>query len=245
MKIRCLVVDDEPLALSLLEGYVKKTPFLEFSGKCSSGFQALEVLVKGQVDLLFLDIQMPGLSGLELSKALPSSVRVIFTTAYPQYALDGFKVDAMDYLVKPFDYPEFLRAASKAHRWFSLTRVGHISTPEKDEFQHSISSLMVKSESRLVGIEFEHILYLESMGDYVKIFCGADKEPIVTQSTLKRLSEKLPSKDFFRVHRSYMVNLNAIKTIERNRIVFGRTYIPVSDSVKDAFFTLLNQRFMM
>lgn len=244
MKIKCLVVDDEPLALSLIAGYVEKTPFLDLVGQCSSAFQVLEILMTQAVDLLFLDIQMPGLTGLELTRAIPPSTRVVFTTAYPQFALEGFKVDALDYLVKPFNYPEFLRAATKGRQWFGLLRGGTVSGSAAEVSGNPVRSIMVRSESRLVGVDLDQVQYIESMGDYVKLFCK-DASVVVTQSTLKSLADKLPASDFFRVHRSYIVNLNAVVAIERNRIVFGKVYVPISDSVKEAFFALLNQRFLM
>ena len=240
LTIKCLIVDDEPLALELIESYVEKTPFLKLVGKAASAFQAMQLMNETKVDLLFLDIQMPGLTGLEFSKSLQSDVRVIFTTAFSQFALEGFKVDALDYLVKPFNYSEFLRSAQKARKWFSM-----LNPSKREESGRSALSIMVKSESRMIGIEIDSILFVESMGDYVKIYCVDNAHPVITQTTMKSMAEKLPDQQFFRVHRSYMVNMDRVKTMERNRIIFDKTHIPVSESVKVAFNKMLKERFLM
>lgn len=240
MTINCLIVDDEPLAADLIESYVIKTPFLNVVGKCNSAFQAMKVMGETKIDLIFLDIQMPGLTGLEFSRSLQNEVKVIFTTAYSQFALDGFKVNAIDYLVKPFNYTEFLAAANKAREWFTL-----LKGPQMQAEKNSPEAIMLKADSRLIAVELKSILYVESMGDYVKVYCNDNDKPIITQMTMKALAEKLPAEDFFRVHRSYIVNVNMVKTIERNRIIFGKNYIPISDSAKDDFFKLLNDRFLM
>ncbi|MDO9255486.1 MAG: LytTR family DNA-binding domain-containing protein [Bacteroidales bacterium] len=235
MTIRCLLVDDEPLALDLLEGYVSKTPSLELAGRCSSAFQAMEMLDKTEVDIIFLDIQMPGLSGLEFSRSLKDGPKVIFTTAFEQYALEGFKVEALDYLLKPISYPEFLNAVNKARRWFE-----HF---EKATIPEIRTSIFVKADYKLVQIEFNNILYIEGLKDYVK-FCLEDNEkPVLSLMSMKSLEENLPDSRFMRVHRSFIVNLDKIKTIERNRIVFGKEYIPISENYKEKFHKFINERF--
>lgn len=240
LNIRCLIIDDEPLALELIESYVLKTPFLELVGKSASAFQAMQLMDETKVDLLFLDIQMPGLTGLEFSKSLQSDVRVIFTTAFSQFALEGFKVDALDYLVKPFNYSEFLGSAQKAHKWFSM-----VNAPRSGTLEQDARSIMVKSESRMIGIDMDSILFMESMGDYIKIYCIDNPNPVITQNTMKSMDEKLPTHIFFRVHRSYIVNMDHVKTIERNRIIFDKTHIPISESIKEAFNKKLNERYLM
>jgi len=237
--LRCIIVDDEPLALDLIESYVRRTPFLELVGRCNSPFQAMEVMNRDSVDLLFLDIQMPGLTGLEFSRAIQNGPRVIFTTAYGQYALEGFRVDALDYLVKPFNYEEFLKAANKALTWFTMVERGNeqvvVETPK---------SLLVKSEYRLVRVDLDDIQYVEGLKDYVQIFLVSGSKPVVSQISLKSLEEKLPKGKFYRVHRSFIVSIDKIVTIERSRIVFGKTYIPISDAVKEEFFALIEKRFL-
>jgi two-component system, LytTR family, response regulator len=235
MNLRCLLVDDEPLALDLLEGYVSKTPSLTLAGRCSSAFQAMEMLDKTEVDLMFLDIQMPGLSGLDFSRSLQDGPRIIFTTAFEQYALEGFKVNALDYLLKPISYPEFLNAVNKAKRWFE-----HI---EKDGIPEARNSIFVKADYKLVQIEFNTILYIEGLKDYVKFYLEGNEKPVLSLMSMKSLDENLPDSKFMRVHRSFIVNLDKINTIERNRIVFGKEYIPISENYKEKFHKFVNERF--
>lgn len=236
MTLRCLLVDDEPLALDLLEGYVAKTPSLTLAGRCSSAFQAMEMLDKAEVDLMFLDIQMPGLSGLDFSRSLQDGPRIIFTTAFEQYALEGFKVDALDYLLKPISYPEFLNAVNKAKRWF-----GHFDKAGISEIR---TSLFVKADYKLVQIEFNSILYIEGLKDYVKFNLEGNEKPVLSLMSMKSLEENLPDSRFMRVHRSFIVNLDKINTIERNRIVFGKEYIPISENYKEKFHRFVNEKFL-
>ncbi len=237
MKINCLIVDDEPLALDLLEKYVRKTPFLQLTGRCNNAFQAMEVMAQEKVDLLFLDIQMPDLSGIAFSRTLQKNLRVIFTTAFEQYALEGFKVDALDYLLKPFNYEEFLKAAHKAKTWFELT----LPTDKKPVEEESV---FVKSEYKLVKIAFQDILYIEGLKDYVKIYLENNSKPVMSLLSLKAMEEKLPADRFMRVHRSFIVHLDKIQSVDRSRIVFGKVYIPVSDTYKDAFQQYLEKNGM-
>lgn len=232
MKLKCAIVDDEPLALGLLESYVEKTPFLELTGKYSSAVQAMKELPEKQTDLLFLDIQMPELNGLEFSKMVDSRTRIIFTTAFEQYALDGYKVNALDYLLKPISYTDFLQAANKAVRWFELLNQPH------DE----ITSIFVKSDYKLVQIELDNILYVEGLKDYVKIYEEGNQRPILSLMSMKAMEELLPASRFMRVHRSYIVQKSKIRIIDRGRIIFDKTSIPVSESYKAAFQEYLDRR---
>ena len=231
----CVIVDDEPLALDLLESYVRKTPFLELAGKYSSAVQALRELSGRGADLMFLDIQMPELSGLEFSKMLPPDTRIIFTTAFDQYALDGYKVNALDYLLKPISYVDFLRAADKALHWYERTRP---DAPHDEE----IDSIFVKSEYKLVQVELRRILYVEGLKDYVKIYEEDNPKPILSLMSLKAMEDLLPASQFMRVHRSYIVRKDKIRIIDRGRIVLGKAYIPISDSYKPAFQEYLDRR---
>lgn len=232
MKLNCAIVDDEPLALGLLESYVDKTPFLELAGKYSSAVQAMKELPGKHVDLLFLDIQMPELNGLEFSRMVDSSTRIVFTTAFGQYAIDGYKVNALDYLLKPVSYADFLQAANKAVQWFEL-----LQQPEEE-----IQSIFVKSDYKLVQIELNKILYIEGLKDYIKIHEEDSPKPILSLMSMKAMEDLLPSSRFMRVHRSYIVQKNKIRIIDRGRIVFGKNYIPVSDSYKQSFQDFLDQR---
>jgi two-component system LytT family response regulator len=230
--IRCLIVDDEPIALDIIENYVKKTPFLELKGRCGGVTDALKVLATEKIDLLFLDIQMPQINGLEFSKTLQDDVKVIFTTAFEQYALDGFKVNALGYLLKPFDYTEFLEAAMRAKEWFDLKQKSTAPASSKD-------SIFVKSEYKLVKIAFDKLQYVEGLKDYAKFYLEDQKAPVLSLMTLKSLEESLPDY-FMRVHRSFIVNLKKVNTIERNEIVFGSVSIPVADKYKEGFQKFLS-----
>ncbi|TCO87430.1 LytTR family two component transcriptional regulator [Bacteroides heparinolyticus] len=232
MKLNCAIVDDEPLALGLLESYVDKTPFLELAEKYSSAVQAMKELPGKHVDLLFLDIQMPELNGLEFSRMIDSSTRIVFTTAFGQYAIDGYKVNALDYLLKPISYVDFLQAANKALQWFEL-----LQQPKEE-----IQSIFVKSDYKLVQIELNKILYIEGLKDYIKIYEEDSPKPILSLMSMKAMEDLLPSSRFMRVHRSYIVQKDKIRIIDRGRIVFGKNYIPVSDSYKQSFQDFLDQR---
>ncbi len=239
-KIRCAVVDDEPLALGLMASYVKKTPFLELVGSYSSAVQAMQEMHDNPVDLIFLDIQMPELNGLDYSRMISPQTRVVFTTAFNQYALDGYKVNALDYLLKPISYPDFLLAANKAQEWFRL--VEQSQQPEKKENQDEKLSIFVKSDYKLIRIELKNILYVEGLKDYVKIYEENTGRPVISLMSMKAMEEMLPADRFMRVHRSYIVQKEKIRIIEHNRIVFGNTYIPIGDSYKQAFQDFLNKR---
>lgn len=231
MILRCAIVDDEPLALGLLESYVRKTPFLQLAGSYSSAVQAMQELPEQKVDVLFLDIQMPELNGLEYSKTVDSRTRIIFTTAFDQYAIDGYRVNALDYLLKPISYADFLQAADKALKWFELTQKTEETT-----------SIFVKSDYKLVQIELKSILYIEGLKDYIKIYTEESPKPILSLMSMKAMEELLPASKFMRVHRSFIVQKDKIKIVERGRIVFDKAYIPISDSYKQAFQDFLDER---
>ena len=235
IKISCVIVDDEPMALNLVESYVEKTPFLDLKKKCHSAIEAMEFVKSNPVDLLFLDIQMPDLTGIEFSKMLPKETRVIFTTAFDQYALEGFKVEALDYLLKPFDYAEFLVAANKANTWFELVngKKQNILSEEK-EF------LFVKSEYKQLRIKLAEVLYFEGLKDYIKIWLKDNPKPILTLMSLKSLEEELPESQFMRVHRSFIVSLNNIDVIERSQIIINNQRITVSEQYKPKFLEYIN-----
>lgn len=230
MFLSCLIVDDEPLALDLMEGYVKQTPFLTLVGRCSSAIEALELLKTKQADLLFLDIHMPLLNGIELSKMIPIDTRVVFTTAFEQYALEGFKVDALDYLLKPISYAEFLKAATKAQRWF-----------ERLDTKNWAKSIFVKADYKMVQVVLSDITFVEGVKDYIRIHT-VNEAPLMTLMSMNSIEDFLPSDLFMRVHRSFIVNIDQIKTIERNRIIFDKTHIPISDSHKESVMEKINTR---
>lgn len=234
MTLTCFIIDDEPLALALLESYVKKTPFLKQTGKFSSAVAAIDAVQKEVPDVLFLDIQMAELTGMEFARLVPEKTRIIFTTAFQQYALEGYKVNALDYLLKPFSYPEFLQAANKALHYHQLSKM-----PPVQEVQKSI---FVKADYKLMQIDLDKILYIEGLKDYLKIYTEEQPQAIISHITMKAMEEMLPSNRFLRVHRSFIVNQEKIKIVDRNRIVFGKVHIPISDSYKEAFQEFLDKR---
>lgn len=231
MILNCAIVDDEPLALDLLESYIEKTSFLQLDGRYSSAVQAMKELPDKQIDLLFLDIQMPELNGLEFSKMVNPHTRIVFTTAFEQYAIDGYRVNALDYLLKPISYVEFLQAANKALQWFERS-----AKPEE------IESIYVKSDYKLVQIELKKILYIEGLKDYIKIYTEDNTRPVLSLMSMKAMEELLPQSRFMRVHRSFIVQKDKIRIVDRGRIVFDKTYIPVSDSYKQLFQVYLDER---
>ncbi len=241
MKIKCIAIDDEPLALKQISGFVEKTPFLELVASCKSAFEAMDVLAKQEVELMFVDIQMPDLTGIDFVKSLNNEQRIIFTTAYQEYALEGFKVDAIDYILKPFGYDEFLKAANKALSHFDLLKKAASQDTSQDVSKDDY--LFVKSEYKIKRINLNNIQYIEGLREYVKIVLK-DEKPVMSLMSLKSLEEKLLSNRFMRVHRSFIVNLDEVQTIERSRIIFGKTYIPVSEQYKDKFQNFLGKRFL-
>ena len=236
LKITCIIVDDEPMALNLVESYVEKTPFLVLKKKCSSAIEAMDFLKTEPVDLLFLDIQMPDLTGIAFSKMLPKDTRVIFTTAFDQYALEGFKVEALDYLLKPFDYAEFLAAANKAYTWFNL-----VKGESENIVSHEKEFLFVKSEYKQLRIKLADVLYFEGLKDYIKIWLKDNPKPVLTLMSLKSLEEELPETKFMRVHRSFIVSLKNVELIERSQIIINKQRITVSEQYKPKFLEFVNR----
>jgi len=238
MKLKTIAIDDEPLALRLVSDYISKTPFLELAGSFDNPLDAIEFLSSQSADLIFVDIQMPDLTGIEFTRSLENEHKIIFTTAYQQYALEGFKLNAIDYLLKPFSYEEFLKAAQKARKQAELEANSLSSIEANNQF------LFLKSEYKIRRINFNDILYIEGLKDYIKVYTTGEDKPVLSLNSIKSLEQKLPEDQFMRVHRSFIVNLNRIETIERSRIIFGKTYIPVSDQYKDKFQEYLDKNFL-
>ena len=224
MTINCAIIDDEPLAAGLLKSYAEKTPFLSLIGTYGSALEAMKELREHPAQLLFLDIQMPELSGIEFAKILPPETKIIFTTAFQQYAIEGYKVSALDYLLKPISYDDFLRAANKALDWFN--------TSQKQQTYAEDRFMFVKSDYKLVRVALDDILYIEGLKDYVRIFL-ADGQKIMSLMSMKKLEDYLPRPEFLRTHRSYIVHMSKAQSIDRFRIVFGQEFIPISDSYKE------------
>ena len=229
-RISCIIIDDEPLAVKLMESYVEKTPFLDLKGSFTSGSQAFSFIQDNHVDLLFCDIQMPGMNGMELSRMLPEDTRIIFTTAFSQYAIEGFKVHALEYLLKPFSYKDFLSAANHAFKVIQGSR------PEKTD----IRSIFVKSDYKLQQIDLDNITFIEGLKDYVKIHLEDGSDPVLSLIRMKALEDDLPSDRFVRVQKSYIVNLQKIESIEKNHIIIGKDRIPIGDTYQEALFKTLS-----
>jgi DNA-binding LytR/AlgR family response regulator len=238
MKIKCIAIDDEPLALRQISDFIRRTSFLEHAGECKNAFEAIDILNREAIDLMFVDINMPGLSGMDFIKSLPHRPEVIFTTAYSEYAVEGFKVDALDYLLKPIGYNSFLKAANKAKSFFEThEKSGQIFVGQE-------AYLFVKAEYKIIRINLNEIKYIEGMREYVRIYTENAK-PVMSLMSMKSLEEKLPSDKFMRVHRSFIVNLSKITTIERSRIIFDKeVYIPVSDQYKEKFQDYIDKHFL-
>lgn len=240
MQLNCIIIDDEPLALELLESYVKNTPFLNLVGTYSSAVQAMNDVISSEpVHLMFLDIQMPGLNGLEYSKLVSPETRIIFTTAFGQYALESYKVNALDYLLKPISYTDFLQAVNKAVKWFELQTPKSTSIKEADS--DNAEYIYVKSDYKLIQIPLDKILYIEGLKDYVKIHLEDEPRPVLSLLSIKTAEEKLPTDRFIRVHRSYIVQRSKIKVIEKSRIVFNKQHIPISESYKQEVLNYINE----
>lgn len=236
--ISCIAIDDEPLALKQIVAYIEKTPYLQLVEKFESAFQAIDFLQSNQVDLMFVDINMPDLNGMDFVKSLNHSPKVIFTTAYSEYAIEGFKVDAVDYLLKPIGYSDFLKASEKARERFFNDKKEDASIQNNEQF------LFIKSEHKILRINFDTIKYIEGMRDYIRIHLEGQK-PIMTLAAMKNIKEHLPDELFMQVHRSFIVNLKKITTIERNRIIFDNSvYIPVSEQYKKDFQEYLDNNFL-
>jgi DNA-binding LytR/AlgR family response regulator len=236
--IHCIAIDDEPLALEQMAGYIEKTPFLELQERFENALDAIDWLQDHETELMFVDINMPGLSGMDFVKSINHPPKVIFTTAYSEYALDGFRVDAVDYLLKPIGYPDFLKAAEKARERIGMRAKG-TSQVESDE-----NYLFIKSEYRILRIKLPDILYIEGMREYVRIHIENQK-PVMALMSMKKMEAYLPEQKFMRVHRSYIVNLEKVNTVERMRIIFGKVYIPVSEQYKESFQEFLDKNFLV
>ena len=225
MILKCAIIDDEPLAAELLASYAKRTPELNLTGVYNSAVLAMKELRGNPVDILFLDIQMPEISGLEFAGLLPESTRVVFTTAFDRYAVEGFKVNAADYLLKPVSYESFVAAVSKVAEWFGAKE--HADALSYDKFVY------IKSEYKLIRADFNDIVYVEGVKDYVKFYFGDKRKPIMSLINMKRVEDCLPNPPFMRVHRSFIVNMAKVDMIDRSRMVVGGVYIPISESYKE------------
>lgn len=236
--IKCIAIDDEPHALRQLAEYIEAVPYLSLEGSFESAFDACNFLHDNAIDLIFVDINMPDINGIDFVKSLSKNVKIVFITAHSEFAYEGFKLDAADYLLKPISFTDFLKSANKVNeRYFQQNS----SLPE---IQQNRDYLFIKSEYRVIRINFKDIKYIESKREYVKIFLDGS-EPITTLMSIKKLEETLPGNMFMRVHRSFIVNLDKITVVERNRIIFdNKVYIPISENYGEKFQEYMEKGFV-
>ena len=239
--MNCIIVDDEPLAQQVIEDYAITIPYLSVIAKCSSAFEAFDVLRHKKVDLIFLDIQMPNVTGIDFLNSLEYKPMIIFTTAFSEYALDAFNLNALDYLVKPIPFDRFLKAVNKAFDYFSLRNKSQEPIKESLTGPAPEKFILVKSEYHTQKIDLNDITFIEGLKDYIKIHLSNSK-PVVTLNSLRNMAEKLPADQFVRVHKSFIVSLTRVDSISRNRIIIGETYIPIGDNFKDEFYAHLKDR---
>ena len=233
--IRCLAIDDEPLALQQIAAYINKVPFLELAAQCQSALEARQFLSDDRVDAIFCDINMPDLNGMDFVKSLTAPPLVVFTTAYSEYAIEGFKVNAVDYLLKPFGMQEFMRAANRLQERLSIPASAPAETDD---------TLFLKTDYRIVKVNIPDIRYVEAMSEYLKVWIEGEAKPIITLLSMKKMEERLPD-NFMRVHRSYIINLDKIQEVNKNRVIMDAdTYLPIGDIYKDAFQAYLDKKFL-
>lgn len=239
--IKCLAIDDEPLALRQISSYIKKVPFLELAGECRSALDAMRILEKDIVDAVFVDINMPDLNGMDFVRSLQSPPLVVFTTAYSEYAIEGFKVHAIDYLLKPFGMDDFLRAANRVKAQYELTARANASLAHKNED----TTIFVKSDNKTLRIDMDDIRYVEGMSEYVRIHLEGRSKPLTVLLSMKKMEEQLPADHFIRIHRSYIVNMRKVMEVNKNRVIMDKdTYLPVSDNNREAFNNYIEEKML-
>ena len=237
--IRCLAIDDEPLALQQLVAYISKVPFLQLAAQCQSALEARQFLENDTVDAVFCDINMPDLNGMDFVKSLAVPPLVVFTTAYSEYAVEGFRVNAVDYLLKPFGLQDFQRAANRLRE-----RLGSTSSVDQPVVSESDDTLFLKTDYRIVKVNIPDIRYVEGMSEYLKVWIEGEAKPIITLLSMKKIEERLPA-SFMRIHRSYIINLDKIQEVNKNRVIMDAdTYLPIGDLYKDAFQAYLDTKFL-
>ena len=259
--IRCLAIDDEPLALQQIAAYIGKVPFLELAAQCQSALEAHQFLQHDTVDVIFCDINMPDLNGMDFVKSLVVPPLVVFTTAYAEYAVEGFKVNAVDYLLKPFGLQDFMRAANRVKERISNEKLvisnydNQTSADSADNSNHNYSllttnssltddTIFLKTDYRIVKVSISDIRYVEAMSEYLKVYLESDPKPIITLLSMKKMEERLPD-CFMRIHRSYIINLTKIQEVNKNRVIMdSETYLPIGDLYKETFQNYLNTKFL-
>ena len=242
--IRCLAIDDEPLALGQLVTYISKVPFLELAAQCQSALEARQFLENDTVDAIFCDINMPDLNGMDFVKSLASPPLIVFTTAYSEYAVEGFKVNAVDYLLKPFGLQDFQRAANRLKDRLEKPAADTSPASHATPLTSDDDTIFLKTDYRIVKVSISDIRYIEGMSEYLKVWLEGEQKPIITLLSMKKMEERLPD-SFMRIHRSYIVNLNRIQEVNKNRIIMdAETYLPIGDLYKETFQRYLDTKFL-
>ena len=248
MNIRCLAIDDEPLALQQLVAYINKVPFLELAAQCQSALEAREFLQNDTADAIFCDINMPDLNGMDFVKSLAAPPLVVFTTAYSEYAVEGFRVNAVDYLLKPFGLQDFQRAANRLKERLqpqpASQSAAEVSSPLPHREEQGDESFFLKTDYRIVKVAVSDIRYIEGMSEYLKVWLEGQPKPIITLLSMKKMEERLPD-NFMRIHRSYIINLDKIQEVNKNRVIMdAETYLPIGDLYKEAFQAYLDTKYL-
>ena len=244
MTIRCLAIDDEPLALQQIVAYIRKVPFLELAAQCQSALEARQFLENDTVDAIFCDINMPDLNGMDFVKSLASPPLIVFTTAYSEYAVEGFKVNAVDYLLKPFGLQDFQRAANRLKDRLEKPAADTSPASHATPLTSDDDTIFLKTDYRIVKVSISDIRYIEGMSEYLKVWLDGEPKPIITLLSMKKMEERLPD-CFMRIHRSYIVNLNRIQEVNKNRIIMdAETYLPIGDLYKETFQRYLDTKFL-
>jgi len=242
--IKCIAIDDEPLALKKLVTYIKKIPYLELVAECRSAIEAQQVIDQQQVDAIFLDINMPGLNGLDFAKSMQDHSKgpiMVFTTAYSEYAIEGYKANAVGYLLKPYSFDEFETAVQKVK---DIMEIRHQSSAEVSADPND-NVIYVKSDYRIVRIDISSIRYIEAMSEYLRISCDDKEKPVIVLLSMKKIEEHLPTNTFMRIHRSYIINLNKIREVKKNHVILeGDASLPIGDNYKDTFMNYLNSKIL-
>ena len=241
MPITCIIVDDEPLAVKLMESFVAKTPDLKLLGSFTDSVEAINAVKEQKPNLLFLDIQMPDLNGMELAHMIPAETRVVFTTAFKEYAFESYEVSALDFLLKPIRYNKFMVAVEKAKEWFAKSE-SPVSQHPSPITNHP-SAIFVRVDGELRNIIISDIIYVNGMKDYVMFYLDSEPKPLITHLTMKAVEEMLPPEKFLRVHRSYIIAVDKIRKVDRNDCIYiGNEIIHVPDGYQDAFHKFLGTR---
>lgn len=240
--MKCIILDDKPLAQNTLADYIDHIPYLNLVAKCNTAFEAFEILQNQRIDLIFLEVIIPNVSGIDFIKSLENKPMFIFTTAYSEYAIEGYNLSALDYLIKPITFDRFLKAVNKAYEYYSFKNFRFNSGKQEKETVNNSDFILVKADYKTIKINLNDILYVEGLKDYIKIYTTTSAKPVITLNSLKNMQQNLPSEKFTRIHKSYIIALGYIKTINKAQVVIGDTYIPIGESYKNFFLNDMDNR---